>query len=154
LAYSIDTSALVDGWVRYYPHENFPQLWVQIEGLIDDGALRAPLPVLWELERQDDDLLAWAKGHRDLFVDPDEAVQAAVTELMDTYHDPDKPDKGIAGADPFVIAYAGVHNPARTIVSGEKPGTAENPKIPFVCNQLELEHKTFLGLIQEQGWQF
>lgn len=152
--YSIDTSALVDGWVRYYPQVNFPGLWQQIEGLVASGTLRAPLPVLWELERQDDDLLAWAKAHRDLFVDPDEAVQAAVTDLMDTYHDPDRPDKGIDGADPFVIALAQESNPSLTVISGEKPGSTENPKIPYVCGRLGVEHKSFLGLIQDQGWAF
>lgn len=152
--YSIDTSALVDGWVRYYPQANFPKLWQQIEGLVTAGTLRAPLPVLWELEKQDDDLVTWAKAHKELFVDPDERVQAAVTELMDTYHDPDKPDKGVDGADPFVIAYAWKNNPGLTVVSGEKPGSAENPKIPYVCGQLKVPHKNFLGLIQDQGWQF
>ena len=152
--YSIDTSALVDGWVRYYPQANFPKLWQQIEGLVAAETLRAPLPVLWELERQDDDLLAWAKAHKEFFVDPDEVVQAAVTELMDTYHDPEKPNKGIDGADPFVVALAQQGNPGLTVVSGEKPGSAENPKIPYVCGQLEVPHTNFLGLIQDQGWAF
>ena len=152
--YSIDTSALVDGWVRYYPQSNFPGLWAQIEGLVTAGSLRAALPVLWELEKQDDDLLAWAKAHRELFVDPNDEVQNAVTDLMDTYHDPEKPDKGINGADPFVIALADKSNPGLTVVSGEKPGSAENPKIPYVCAQLRLPHISFLGLIQSQGWSF
>ena len=110
--------------------------------------------MLWELERQDDELLAWARGHRDLFTEPDEAVQAAVTDLVDNYHDPERPEKGIDGADPFVIAYAQTHNPTRTVISGEKPGSADNPKIPYVCQELGLEHRNFLGLIQDQGWQF
>ena len=83
-----------------------------------------------------------------------EAVEAAVTELMDTYYNPDKPDKGINGADPFVIAPAQQSNPVLTVVSGEKPGSAENPKIPYVCGQRDVQHKNFLGLIQDQGWQF
>jgi hypothetical protein len=44
--YSIDTSAILDGSVRYYPPEVFPALWARIERLIEAGALRATEEVL------------------------------------------------------------------------------------------------------------
>jgi len=151
--YSIDTSALVDWWVRYYPPQSFPTLVKHVEALIAAGDLRASKEVLEELQRQDDDLNKWAKDHPALFVEDSDPVQDAVTALMDKYFNQDKPDKGINGADPFVIGLAMTSNPVLTVVSGEKPGSAENPKIPYVCGQDKVPHITFLGLIQAEGWQ-
>ncbi len=35
--YSIDTSAILDGWRRYYPPRAFPGLWIRMEELIQQG---------------------------------------------------------------------------------------------------------------------
>jgi len=152
MKYSIDTSAMVDWWVRYYPPESFPTLVKNVEALIVSGGLRASREVLEELQRQDDGLSAWAKDQPGLFVEDVEAVQDAVTILMDKYFNPDKPDKGISGADPFVIGLAMTENPVPAVVSGEKPGSKENPKIPYVCGVEKVPHTTFLGLIKAEGW--
>jgi Domain of unknown function (DUF4411) len=39
--YSVDTSALLDGWRRYYPPDVIPGLWSGLDALIVDGSLRA-----------------------------------------------------------------------------------------------------------------
>lgn len=41
MRYSIDTSAILDGWRRHYPPDVFPGLWTRMEGLIVAGHLRA-----------------------------------------------------------------------------------------------------------------
>jgi hypothetical protein len=110
--------------------------------------------VLEELLRQDDELSDWAKNQQDLFIEDSEQVQDAVTALMDKYFNEEKPEKGISGADPFVIGLAMTTNPRLTVVSGEKPGSKENPKIPYVCSMEKVPHLTFLGLIQAEGWKF
>lgn len=154
--YSIDTSALVDWWVRYYPPKAFPGLVPRVEQLIASGELRASREVREELERENDALLAWVKEQDDLCVESNEAIQAVVATLMGTYYNPEKPDKGINGADPFVIGLAAIQNPQQwTVVSGEKPGSAENPKIPWACLRYKpnaIRHLSFLELIVEQGW--
>ena len=152
MKYSIDTSALVDWWVRYYPPVSFPTLVKHVEALIAAGELKASKEVLEELQRQDDDLSKWAKNYPDLFVEDSEQVQDAVTGLMDKYFNPEKPEKGISGADPFVIGLAMTANPLLTVVSGEKPGSRENPKIPYVCLVEGIPQISFLGLIQAEGW--
>jgi hypothetical protein len=151
--YSIDTSALVDWWVRYYPPQSFPSLVKHVEALIAAGDLRASREVLDELQRQDDELSKWAKDHADLFVEDSDEVQDAVSALMNKYFDPIKPEKGISGADPFVIGLAMASKPPLTVVSGEKAGSKENPKIVFVCGAENVPHINFLGLIQAEGWQ-
>lgn len=73
MSYSIDTSALMDGWLRYYPPEVFERLWERMDELIDEGRLLAVDEVLREIEQKDDSLLAWAKERPALFVPIDEA---------------------------------------------------------------------------------
>jgi Domain of unknown function (DUF4411) len=150
--YSIDTSAFVDWWIRFYPPKNFPSLIDHVGALIAAGDLRASREVLEELMKQDDELAGWAKDQQNLFIEDGEVVQDTVTVLMDRYFNPEKPDKGISGADPFVIGLALTNNHL-TVVSGEKLGSRENPKIPYVCRAENVPHINFLGLIQAEGWE-
>lgn len=128
-----------------------------MESLIKDGRLHASREVLDELEPRDDDCFKWAKAQPELVVDSDEGIQWIVGELMDQYFNPEKPHKGIGGADPFVIAIGAFQKPAPwVIVTGEKPGSAENPKIPWVCRTLlpePIRTISFLELIRDEGWQ-
>jgi hypothetical protein len=59
--YSIDTSSLLDGWVRYYPPDVFPSFWKHLEGMIGAGELISPDEVLRELAKKEGDTLhSWA----------------------------------------------------------------------------------------------
>lgn len=154
--YSIDTSALVDWWTRYYPPATFPTLQSRIEDLIAEGRLRASREVLTEIERQDDDLCKWAKATSDFFVESDVAIQKYAKTLINDYHNAAKPQKGINGADAFVIALAACNSPPWFVVACENPGSAENPKIPYVCNRASprVEVINFLQFIAKEGWKF
>jgi hypothetical protein len=56
-------------------------------------------------------------------------------------------------ADPFVIAVAGLRG--ATVVTGEgSDGTADRPKIPFVCSQLRIPCIRLLDVIRAEGWSF
>lgn len=151
--YAIDTSSIFDWFVRYYPPKIFPALQTKVEDLIAAGRLRAPKAVFGEI-KPGDDCHAWAKGQPDLFVDEDEAVQKIVLDLMKTHHDPLKPQKGINGADPFVIALAKANGAGWSVVADEHPGTAESRKIPFVCAHEKVPWITFKQLMLAEGWQF
>jgi hypothetical protein len=148
----------VDWWVRYYPPRVFRGLVLRMEAIIREGRLRISREVREELEQQDDELCAWMQAQDGLCIESDEAIQRTVSALMRTFIDPDKPDKGINGADPFVIAIAANGNPQEwMVVSGEKPGTAENPKIPWVCRHLHphaIQHLSFLEFVLTEGWEF
>lgn len=153
--YSIDTSALIDWWVRYYPPSTFPTLQARLEELIQSGRLRASREVQTELERNDDALCKWAKS-QELFIDSDAAIQKIAIRIINQYRNDAKPDKGINGADPFVIALAASQTKPWVIVTGEKPGSQENPKIPFVCarENPRIETISILQLIAKEGWKF
>lgn len=154
--YSIDTSALVDWWVRYYPPKNFGGLVPRIEDLISEGRLRASREVRDELEKHSDELFAWAKKQPDLFVESDEKIQTVVRDLMRQYYNPARPEKGISGADPFVIGLAATMKPqACIVVTAEKSGSIENPKIPWVCDHYrpqKIEYMSFLRMVANEKW--
>ena len=155
-SYSIDTSALLDWWVRYYPPKAFRGLVPRMEALIERGRLRASREVQEEIQYENEGLRDWLKSQPDFCIDSNEAIQAIVASLMADHHNHEKPDKGINGADPFVIGVAAVQAPPWVVVSGEKHGSAENPKIPWVCSRTRpdpIRHISFLELILEEAWE-
>ncbi|MCP5410129.1 MAG: DUF4411 family protein [Chromatiaceae bacterium] len=152
--YSIDTSALLHGWVRAYPPSIFPALWDRLEELISNGQLIASKEVLNELKRKDDDLFEWCSNREEMFVEIDDNIQVHMAHIMGKYQKLVDTSKGKSGADPFVIALAMTHNPPFAVVSEEKGGSAKNPKIPYVCREEDILCITLLQLIQKQGWKF
>jgi hypothetical protein len=153
MKYSIDTSAILDGWRRYYPPDTFPGLWRQLETLIARGDLRATEEVLHELEKRDDEVHAWAKSQSDLFVPIDDAVQEAVAQVLAEYPKLIDTRRGRSATDPFVIALAMVSSCA--VVTGERPtDNAERPNIPDVCTDFRISCHDLLTLIRAQGWSF
>ncbi len=149
--FSFDTSALIGAHNELYPPHTFPGLWRKVEALIAARELFCSEEVLHELERQDDDLLKWAKGQAGLFLPMDPAIEAAVKGVVII------PNvvKGVStdnSADPFVVA-VGIARGA-VVVSREKPGSAQRPKIPYICGQLNVPHQTLEDFVTGQGWTF
>jgi hypothetical protein len=152
LRYSIDTSALMDGWRRYYPPDIFPTVWRRIDDLVSNGDLIASEEVLAELQRKDDDVYAWAKDHNGMFVLIDRTIQVEVASILQTHPRLVDTRKNRSQADPFVIATARVHGCA--VVTGEKAtGTIQKPNIPDVCAALGVECLDLLTVFRRQGWQ-
>jgi len=153
--YCIDASALIDGWVRYYPPDVLPTLWKNMEILIRNGRLLAPEEVRLELERGGDDLYEWASQRNGLFRPATDQVQTRLTEIVNRFPDfvPDHSNDGV-WADAYVIALAQVEH--ATVVTGEKlaPGNARHPKIPNICTDLVIDYINILGLIRAESWLF
>lgn len=153
--YCIDTSSLLHAWRRAYPPKRFARLWMAIDQLIDDGRLIASIEVFHELKKKDDDVFSWARDRKDLlFVEIDEAVQVQVVRIMQKYPKLVDTGKGKSGGDPFVIAQALARTPRLVVVTQEAGGTADRPRIPYVCNQEGLRHIDLLTLIEEEDWTF
>ena len=70
MSYVFDASALIGAWVRSYPPDLFPRVLEEMDSLAVDSRLLVPAEVLAELERQDDELLAWVKERADSIVIP------------------------------------------------------------------------------------
>ncbi len=153
MSYCIDTSSLMDAWCRWYPLQHFPTLWEHLDKLIQSGNLISSEEVLRELERKEDALCAWAKDRDGLFLPLTDEIQAIVTEIMSQFRTLVDPRTGKSFADPFVIATA--HATDSVVVTGESPtGSHERPKIPDVCEYMNIPWIGTVGLIAEEGWTF
>jgi len=154
MSYCIDTSALIDGWVRWYPKDVFPSLWDNTEELVEDGEIIAPDEVLNELEKKEDSLAKWAVDKKEMFCVLDEDLQKLARRVLKRFPRLVDASASVPEADPFVIALA--RKTKGTVVTGEKPtGKLDsNPHIPDVCVHYGIKCIGMLELIREQKWVF
>ena len=153
MAYSVDTSSLIWAWRFAYPRERFPSVWARIEDLIREGGLKASPMVLVELERQEDDLHAWAATKQEMFIELDDAQQQEVRDTLAAHTGIVQPGEDRVNADPFVIALARCRGFA--VVSEERrSGNPNTPKIPNVCAARGVRCVNLLGLMSDLGWTF
>lgn len=153
MRYSIDTSAILDGWTRHYPPDIFPALWGKFEALINDGVLRATEEVFFELERKDDGVFNWVKNRPQMFIPINEEIQVAVNNIMTSYEGLVDERRNRSIADPFVIALAQIHS--CKVVTGEIfSNNLSRPRIPNVCRDLDIPSINFLQLVREERWVF
>ncbi|MDE0610805.1 MAG: DUF4411 family protein [Anaerolineaceae bacterium] len=151
MRYSIDTSSLID-WHRYYPGDIFEQLSEMFTEACDSSILVAHEYVLEELSRRDDELLQWAKD-RDNFILPlDEDVQNGAKRIIEEYGLNQASHSSRIVADPFVVSLAKCHG--LTVVTEEKRGARESPKIPFICQSENVKCLNILDFMREMGWKF
>src|SRR5262245_4712998 len=79
--YSIDTSTLLGGWVRYYPPDVFGSVWNGLKSLGNGGILVASEEVVEELAKKQDDIWKWTKT--ELTPHPmDAEIQLAVADIL------------------------------------------------------------------------
>ena len=68
MTYSLDSSVLITAWRRNYPPDVFPTLWSNLAELIEDGLIVASVEVRTELEKKDDEILAWTKKREHMYL--------------------------------------------------------------------------------------
>jgi hypothetical protein len=149
VSYSIDTSALMEAWVRHYPPDVFPTLWQQIEKLVEAGRLLAIDEVLREVERKSDDLHDWAKQHAGMFISTDEAIMQRAGAVVNQFPSLAEAQSQRGKADPFVIALALERNLIVVTAERSKP---TKPRIPDVCRQLQVPCISLIELFRREGW--
>ncbi len=152
--YCVDTSALIDGLERYYPEEHFPALWERVDELVAAGRFFISEEVWEEVKQKDERAQEWVQPRlADLVVRTDQAVVTATQQVLRGHELLVKNMKGRNRADPFVIAVAQIRG--AIVVTGEgSDGTANRPKIPYVCNRLGLTCIRFLDVVRAEGWRF
>lgn len=155
--YSIDTSAILDAWVRHYPLDTFPSFWSNFKNFANSKTGIASELIKHELKKKDDGCYKWfTENNLDhFFIDIDDRVQEYVVELLKNpnYQRLVEDRKGINGADPFVIAHAQADN--LIVVTGERAtNNPVKPKIPDVCRELDIQCITILQLMRKEGWTF
>lgn len=147
MAYSFDSSAFINPWRRYYPPDVFGSLWDRIAELIEKEQIKASIEVRYELEKKDDELYAFLKRFDNLFVPLDEEQQDSVSEILTRFPHWIDVDSDKNNADPFVVALARQLDFA--VVSYERSGSLESPKIPHVCRSLQVRSLNFVEFLRE-----
>lgn len=153
MKYSIDTSAIIEGWHRKYPPDVFPKLWKNLDKLINEDEIRASEEVFYELKKKDDDIFNWAQNRPKLFVQIDIKIQQVVSNILKKYEKMAAERKSKSSADPFVIALAQINN-ACVVTEELLLNNITNPNIPDVCIDLGIPWTNLLGLIKKEGWVF
>jgi len=151
-AYCFDTSAFIQCWTRHYPPDLFPGMWEKLNTIAVQNVIVSPEEVRYEIEKKEDRLHEWVKARAYLFAPLDEEVQKAAQSVLASYPLLVKATAQRTQADPFVIALAQVNT--IPVVSEERGGSANKPKIPYVCNALGIPCMTVVEFIRSQGWQF
>ncbi len=150
MSYSVDTSALLDAWVRYYPPDVFDTLWSRLDGLVVRGHLLAIDEVQRELEKKDDELHKWVSARPTMIVTLDEDLQTAAVPIINRFGSLTNTKSLMGGsADPYVIALAQVRE--LTVVTAEKQKPSK-PRIPDVCKTLGVPCIALVEMFRREGW--
>lgn len=153
MKYCIDTSSLMDAWVRWYPPDIFSGVWDRLDALVADGALVSSEEVMREIERKEDSLYLWAKKHQDMFLPLTQGVQETTQQILEQFPTQVDSRPGKSFADPFVVATGLVTG--TSVVTGEKAtGSASRPKIPDVCAHFGVPCIGLTDLFAAEGWHF
>lgn len=150
--YVIDTNALIDLWRRRYPRDVFPTLWQRFEEITSSGELIAPKEALSELQRQHDELYAWAKKQK-FFKDLDPEQIQNVKEILKLFPSLIDEKKTVPDADPFVVALA-LTKGWKVVSSENLAGTSTRKRIPDVCNHYKIACLTLLDFFRDRKWNF
>ena len=150
--YCLDTSAFTSAYYDIYRASQFIGLWERMSGLVDEGRLRIPVAVFDELKYQHDDLFHWVNQRDHMVVEKDMDQLRVQLQIARDFPELARRHSSASPADPWVVALAAVNR--FTVVSNEKTGTRENPKIPHICNRYGIRHWTVTQLVHQEGWQF
>ena len=136
--FSLDTNVLIEAWNTRYPIDLMPDFWVALDEMARTGQISASDEVLRELEKIDDELYKWARGHLHLFTAPSADVQQHLRRIMKDHPRLVDTKKGRSQADPFVIAHAAALQGAVVTEEISTVGS-KSPKIPDVCRAYGIE---------------
>lgn len=151
--YCIDTSSLLEAWVRRYPPAAFPALWSRLSDMVEAKTLIAPEEVRLEVEKRESDTLAqWLAERRPMFHATDVDLAQRVKGLLARHTKLVQAGKNKNLADPWVIALA--QRTGAVVVTEEGRGKKDNPKIPDICAAEGIRVIKVVDLIVAAGWRF
>jgi hypothetical protein len=151
--FSFDTSAFINGRWDIFKPPMFEPIWEEIGNMIERGQVLAVDEVKVELGRKDDEVLAWTRTKRGLFVPLEHDIQQATKEVLRAcprlmaQHGANR-----NSADPFVVGLALARG--GTVVTQETPGRSDRkPRIPDACAAVGVECQTLPDFVANQDWQ-
>jgi hypothetical protein len=114
--------------------------------------LTAPQEVFDEISSLDDELIRWAKKNKHMFEALDPSQSNEVKNIERDFPNLVDPYKQTPEADPFIVALAKMKGWA--VITSEKSGTAEHPRIPDVCRRYGVRCLSLIEFFREMGWKY
>ena len=153
MPFSIDTSGILDAWVRHYPPDVFPAIWSHMDIAAKNGEIFLIDEVVLELGRKADDVYDWVIQRETMIVSISKEIQIHLAEIMSKYGRLVDTKRNRSGCDPWVIALA--KSRGLTVVTAEKAsGNLTKPKIPDVCKDLGISCIEIIDFFRTQGWKW
>lgn len=153
LTFCVDANIVIN-LHRRFPRDVWPSVWDRFEGLVATGRAVLPREVLIELDRIDDDCVAWCKSLDDFVEQPTQGEVNTVTTIAVAH--PGWVSEQQNQADPWVVAHA--LRGGRTVITEERRrgfGTADhNLGIPNVADEFHVPSLDLNGLARSEGWTF
>lgn len=142
--YVIDACALINASKNYnMSKKSFAHIWEAFNELIENGQLISSSEIFEELK--DDDIVQWAKSHKESFLPLTREVQEKTTEILQQFPQIIKiQTKGSSNGDPFLIATAILENGVIVTDEGNK-----NHGIPMVCESLGISYMKLNDMLDE-----
>lgn len=160
MAYSLDTSYLVDAWNNWYPFDSFTGAWRLWASVAHAGDMFALSIVRDETRRHAPDLVKFLDAHAPAWaVDVDDdatldnAMNTLMTDLLRRGRKPQSVRRYLETADPLVVLHAELYG--HTVVSIEESApNSKIPKIPDLCAAKGVYHFYPEDVVAELGYSF
>ena len=153
--YCLDSGVFINGWHRHYRISSpiFQPVWEAFDENAQKGILFAPFEVWVEISKKDDELKEWFKDRRDYFFkQPTKDVIGVLKNVVLKQYERLAGEKaGRTGADAWVIAHAIVEGAVVVTEERQARTRGKNPRIPDVCEDLNVHYMDTGRLIDELG---
>lgn len=169
MAYLMDSNGYIQAKNRYYGMDFCPAYWDWLSAAVQSELVISIDRVYAEIQRRQDDLSQWVAqpAIRGMFLPSDDADTMAALPAVFAWAQAQANPQGqqfykapairqfhASLADPYLIAYASVHN--HTIVTCESDNPANRIKvlIPVVCNGLGVNWLTPFDMLRREQVRF
>jgi hypothetical protein len=159
MAYLIDSNTFIEAKNGYYGLDLCPGFWDWLERQNRAKGVYSIDRVRTELRAIKDELTEWADDRGDSFFLPlDAPASAAMLQVAATVQRGGFTDQAVnlfmAGADPFLIAYAMAHG--HTVITHEVhvEGARKKVKIPTICRMLHVPCIRTFDMLRNESARF
>ncbi len=159
MAYLIDANCFIEPFKRYYGFEVCPGYWDWLDQQYKLGTVYSIDKIYGELTKLSDDLSVWAKKKDPgFFLKTDVDTMKSYTQIVNWVNSAaftaKAKSKFMAGADPFLIAYALAHGHAVITDEIHEPKRKNKVKIPAVCLQFHVPYMHLHDFLKSQKAKF
>ena len=158
MLYCLDANVFIQAKNAHYHFDICPGFWDLLDSKVEIvGSINQ---VFNELKAGNDELQAWAISRKDsgFFVDAsDPAVQKMVGSISSYVVDNFKPHVAaefLAGADPWIIAFAQAHDCTAVTHEAYNPLTKRKVLIPNMCKQFGVDYTDCFTMLKSLNVRF